>query len=253
MSTVNPLGQSIGDPVEGWSPRPRPTARPMEGRWCRLEALDPSRHAGELYEANSLDIEGRMWTYLPFGPFEDLDDYRQWLAGVAGREDPLYFAVVSKRHDRVAGLVALQRIDPTNGSVEIGGVAFSPLLQASTAASEAISLMMRRVFDELGCRRCEWKCNALNDASRRAAERFGFAYEGTFRQAMVVKGHNRDTAWFSVTDAEWPRLRAAHEQWLAPGNFTADGRQRSALSELTRPARTVASSTGRSNGPATRT
>ncbi len=204
----------------------------MEGRWCRLEPLDPARHAEDLHRANSADERGRMWTYLPYGPFESLAAYRTWMEGVAGRDDPMFLAVVDGA-GRAVGVAALQRIDPGNGTIEVGHLAYSPALQATTAATEAMALMMRLVFEEVGYRRYEWKCDSLNAASRRAAQRLGFVYEGTFRKAVVVKGRNRDTAWFSITDAEWPRLAVAYERWLADDNFDGDGRQRLALSKLT--------------------
>lgn len=231
QSDINGLGQPIGGVVAGWTRRPRPTARSMEGRWCRLEPLDAARHADDLYRANSADDRGRMWTYLPYGPFESLASYGPWLEGIAGRDDPMFFAIV-EGGGRAVGVAALQRIDPENGTIEVGHLAYSPVLQATTAATEAMALMMRLVFEELGYRRYEWKCDSLNAASRRAAQRLGFVYEGTFRQAVVVKGRNRDTAWFSITDAEWPRLAVAYERWLAPDNFDAEGRQRLALSKL---------------------
>lgn len=191
------------------------------------------RHADELYRANSADTQGRMWTYLPYGPFDSLGLYRAWLDEVAGREDPMFFAILDEQ-GRAVGVVALQRIDPVAGSIEVGHLAFSPSLQATTAATEAMALLMRLIFEELGYRRCEWKCDSLNAASRRAAQRFGFVYEGTFRQAVVVRGRNRDTAWFSITDAEWPALAASYERWLDPKNFDAEGQQRLALSMLTK-------------------
>lgn len=234
MSDLNDLGQPVGRVVPGWTARPWPLAQPMVGRRCRLEPLDPARHAPDLHRANSADEQGRMWTYLPYGPFEDLTSYRVWTEEVAGQDDPMFFAVVDGRGQAV-GLAAFLRVSPAVGSIEVGHLAFSPALQGTTAATEAMALMMRTVFEELGYRRYEWKCDALNAASRRAAQRFGFTYEGTFRQATVVKGHNRDTAWFSITDGEWPHLAAAYERWLSPDNFDADGRQRVALSELTRP------------------
>lgn len=235
MTDTNHLGQSVGSPVPRWTPRSRPPARALAGHWCRLEPLHPPRHADDLYHANSLDELGRMWTYLPYGPFEDLGSYRTWLESVADCEDPLFFAIVAREHGRAVGLAAFLRVNPPDGSIEIGHLAFSPALQGTTVATEAMALMMAVVFDELGYRRYEWKCDALNAPSRRAARRFGFGYEGTFRQALIVKGRNRDTAWFSIIDVEWPRLKAAYQRWLAPDNFDADGRQRVALSELTRP------------------
>ncbi|MGH3865058.1 MAG: GNAT family N-acetyltransferase [Pseudonocardiaceae bacterium] len=235
MTDTNHLGQPVGFPVPHWTPRSRPPARALAGYWCRLEPLAPSQHADDLYQANSMDELGRMWTYLPYGPFEDFGSYRKWLESVATFEDPLFFAIVGREHGRAIGLAAFLRVNPPDGGIEVGHLAFSPALQATTAATEAMALMMAMVFDELEYRRYEWKCDALNAPSRRAALRFGFVYEGTFRHALIVKGRNRDTAWFSITDTEWPRLKAAYQRWLAPDNFGADGRQRAALSELTRP------------------
>jgi RimJ/RimL family protein N-acetyltransferase len=234
MTSLNHLGQPVGDPLPDWAPRPHPPARAVSGRWCTVEPLDPARHAHDLYHANSLDETGRMWTYLGNGPFEDLSAYRSWLDSVASKTDPMFFTIVERDRDAALGVAAFLRIEATAGSIEVGHVAFSPALQHTVAATEAMALMMARVFDELGYRRYEWKCDALNEPSRRAASRLGFVYEGTFRQALVVKGRNRDTAWFSVLDSEWPRLRDAFEQWLSPRNFDIDGRQRVALSALTR-------------------
>ncbi len=165
-----------------------------------------------------------MWTYLPYGPFATRADYHAWVATGSASADPLFFAIVDQATGRPAGVAAYLRIDPANGVIEIGHLAYSPALQRTTAATEAMYLMIRRVF-ELGYRRCEWKCNALNAPSRAAALRLGFTHEGTFRQAMVTKGRNRDTDWFSIIDAEWPARRAEFERWLSPDNFAADGRQ----------------------------
>ena len=232
QSDINHLGQPIGRLVPGWIPRPRPIARPIEGRWCRLEPMDAAHHADDLYRANSADERGRMWTYLPYGPFESPECYCAWLEQVVGRDDPMFLAIVDGK-GRAVGVAALQRIDRENGTIEVGHLAYSPALQATRAATEAMALMMRLVFEELGYRRYEWKCDSLNAASRRAAERLGFVYEGTFRQAVVVKGRNRDTAWFSITDVEWPRLAVAYDRWLTEDNFDTEGHQRLALSKLT--------------------
>jgi RimJ/RimL family protein N-acetyltransferase len=180
-----------------------------------------------------------MWTYLSYGPFEDLETYRQWLEGAAGSQDPMFFAILAGDQQRAVGVAAYLRVKPADGSIEVGHLAFSPALQRTAAATEAMALMMATAFDELGYRRYEWKCDALNAPSRRAALRLGFAYEGTFRQATVVRGRNRDTAWFSVTDTEWPRVKDAFRRWLAPSNFGPDGRQRVALSALTLSALTL--------------
>jgi len=230
---TNSLGQPIGFPVPDWTPRPRPPRTPMAGRYCRVEPLEPERHAAALFAANSADREGRMWTYMPYGPFDSLEGYRAWAEEAAAGDDPLYFAVVDAASGRALGVATYLRIDPANGVIEVGHIAYSPALQGTTAATEAMTLMMRRAFDELGYRRYEWKCDALNAASRRAALRLGFTFEGIFRQAVVYKGRNRDTAWYAVVDRDWPALRDAFDRWLAPDNFDAAGRQRARLSELT--------------------
>ena len=193
-----------------------------------LEPLDASRHAAELYEANSLDREGRMWTYLFSGPFESLHEFTAWLGAREDSQDPLFFAIVDQATGQATGLASYLRIDTTHGVIEVGHLAFSPLLQKTRAATEAMYLMMKHAFD-LGYRRYEWKCDALNSASRRAAERLGFEFEGIFRQAVVYKGRSRDTAWYAVIDSEWPARRAAFEAWLDPRNFDVDGRQRRPL------------------------
>lgn len=238
MSAINDLGQPVGDCILGWSPRQAPPNEVLSGKWCRLEPLDPARHAEALFRANASDKTGRMWTYLPYGPFASATAYRDWVEQVAGRQDPLFFAVVEAAGDSAVGVLALQRIEVASGSAEVAHVAFSPALQGTTAATEAVFLVASLVFDELGYRRFEWKCDALNAPSRRAAGRFGFLYEGTFRQAVVVKGRNRDTAWFSIIDSEWPRLKRAYEAWLSPDNFDQGGQQRIALSQLTAQDRT---------------
>ena len=228
----NHLGQPIGRPLPGWEARPRPPRTAMDGRFCRLEPLDPGRHAADLLAANAEDRDGRNWTYLPYGPFARDNDYRQWLARFCRGDDPLFHAGVARDSGRAVGVASLMRIDPVNRVIEVGGINYSPRLQRRRAATEAMYLLMRRVFDELGYRRYEWKCDALNAPSRAAAERLGFRFEGIFRQAVVYKGRSRDTAWFSVIDSEWPALKAAFEGWLAPANFDEAGRQRRRLAEL---------------------
>jgi RimJ/RimL family protein N-acetyltransferase len=229
---TNSLGQPIGDPVPGWTPRPPPPRAPMHGRLCVLVPLDPAAHAAALFEAHALDREGRNWTYLPYGPFASAGELARWAEWAAAQADPQFFAIVDAGSRRAVGTASFLRIDSEMGVIEVGHLAFSPALQRRPAATEAMQLMMRRVFEELGYRRYEWKCDALNAPSRRAAERLGFRYEGTFRQAVVVKGRNRDTAWYSILDSEWPALRGAFERWLAPENFDAEGRQRRSLGEL---------------------
>lgn len=204
-----------------WDPPPA-----LEGAHARLERLDPA-HVEALHAANPVDPD--HWRYLSYGPFPDEAVYRLWAEGAAESADPAYYAV--RGASGWSGVAALMRIDRTHGVVEIGSIAFSPPLQRTRAATEAIHLLLRHCF-EAGFRRVEWKCDARHAVSRRAAERFGFRYEGTFCQHMVVRGANRDTAWFAMLDGDWPRIRAAHEAWLADANFDGEGRQRKALSDL---------------------
>ena len=226
---VNAHGQPVGEPVPGWTPRPEPAADVLTGRYCRLERLDPDRHAADLFRADRLDADGESWTYLPYGPFADLPAYRQWVEEVCAGPDPRFYAVVRTDGDRAVGVLSLMRAQPGAGSIEVGHVHYSPLLQRHRAATEAQYLLARYVFDELGYRRYEWKCDALNAPSRTAAERLGFTYEGTFRQAVVVRGRNRDTAWYAVVDGDWPVVRDRYEAWLHPDNFDAAGDQRASL------------------------
>ena len=207
----------------------------MVGRFCRVEPLDPARHAADLFAANGLDKDGRNWTYLFQEPFADLGSYRQWLEQVAKADDPLFHTIVDLKTGKAVGVATYMRIDRANGVIEVGNINYSPLLQRTPAATEAMFLMMARVFDELGYRRYEWKCDALNAASRAAAQRLGLSFEGIFRQAAVYKGRNRDTAWYAAIDSEWAALRQAFLAWLAPANFDSAGQQRTRLSDLTRP------------------
>ncbi len=234
-SRLNPLGQPIGEPVPGWQARPRPPRTPMEGRHCRVEPVDVAAHATDLCEANADDRDGRNWTYLGADAPPDFESYRTWLSKISAGDDPMFHAIVDRASGRAVGVAAYLRIDPQNGVIEVGHINFSPRLQRTLAATESMFLMMRRAFDELGYRRYEWKCDSLNGPSNRAAERLGFSFEGIFLQALVYKGRNRDTAWYSMVDGEWPAIRAAFERWLAPANFDERGRQRESLSALTRP------------------
>lgn len=222
----------LGVPVEDWTPPRRPGPERSEGRHVILERLDPARHAAGLHAANR-ECDA-IWDYLPYGTFADEASYRAWAESMAGREDPWFVALIDRATGRAAGVASYLRIDPGAGSIEVGHINLAPALQRTRAATEAMFLMMQWTF-EAGYRRYEWKCNALNLPSRRAAERLGLSYEGTFRQAAVVKGRNRDTAWFAATDADWPALKVAFETWLHPSNFDASGRQSRSLSELTRP------------------
>jgi RimJ/RimL family protein N-acetyltransferase len=221
---INHLGQPIGASVGDWRPPPFPPRDALQGRYCGLEPLDV-RHARELWQANTHDIEQRNWTYLVHGPYATFEDYAAWVERARTTSDPLFFAVLTPQ---AVGVAAYLRIAPESGSIEVGHINFSPLLQRSRAATESMYLMMKQAF-ALGYRRYEWKCDALNAPSRAAALRLGFTYEGTFRQATVYKGRNRDSAWYSVIDSEWPARRAAFERWLDPANFDEQGRQRTRL------------------------
>lgn len=231
----NEFEQPVGPAISGWTPREAPSRTPMAGAFCRLEPLTAA-HADALFEANSLAQDARVWTYLPYGPFADRAEYRAWIEKSARQDDPLFFAVIDAT-GRAVGVASFLRIDRANGVIEIGHLKFSPLMQRTAAATEAIFLLLERAFDELGYRRCEWKCDSLNAPSRAAAARFGFVFEGIFRKAIVYKGRSRDTAWFSIVDTEWPKLRGAYERWLSKANFDADGQQRERLHALIERAR----------------
>ncbi len=231
MGHQNDLGQPIGTPLPDWTPPPRPERQVFTGRYCRLVPLTVE-HAEDLLAAHQTDTDGRMWTYLPEGPFNSLNSFRPFVEELAASEDPLHYAILVD--GRAVGSASFLRIAPTAGSIEVGYITYSPLLQRTRASTETMFLMMQWAF-EAGYRRYEWKCNALNAPSRKAAERLGFSYEGVFRQAQIVKGANRDTAWFAAIDSEWPALKAAFETWLAPENFDTDGNQIKRLGDLTRP------------------
>lgn len=203
----------------------------MVGKHCRLEPLDATHHAQQLWDAFTRDTEQRNWTYLGHGPYPTSDAFGAWVRGAASTTDPLFFAVIDPRSGHALGVASYLRITPEAGSVEVGHINFSPLLQRTPAATEAMYLMMKHVF-ELGYRRYEWKCDALNARSRAAAERLGLSFEGIFRQALVYKGRNRDSAWYAAIDKEWPTLKVAFEAWLAPENFDSAGKQRMRLAEL---------------------
>jgi len=234
---TNEYGQPIGPALADWSARPAPPATPMAGRYCRLEPVDTARHAQSLYAAFSAAPDGRDWTYMSAGPFADSAKFDAHMARIADSVDPQHHAIIDTRSGDAVGTAALMRVDRSNGVIEVGHVSYSRRLQRTSAATEAIHLLMQRVFDDLGYRRFEWKCDDLNAPSRAAALRLGFTFEGIFRQAIVYKGRSRDTAWFSMTDGEWLRVRSAYAQWLAPGNFDAAGQQRRRLGELIAEAR----------------
>ncbi len=202
--------------------------RVLSGDRVRLEPLSVDAHLEDLHRAAQAS-DPELWTYLPYGPFADRDAFAAHLTAQSGSTDPAFFAVVDAGTGQAQGVVSFLRSEPEHRVIEIGHIWFGASLQRTSRATEAVFLLMREAFDGLGVRRLEWKCNAANERSRRAAERFGFTYEGTFRQHMLVKGRNRDSAWFSLLDHEWPAVRGAFERWLSPDNFDAAGRQRTSL------------------------
>lgn len=218
--------------LKNWTARPRPERKVLEGRYARLEPLSAAWHGDGLFEAATIANADERFRWLGEYPPESRAALQPWLEKAEASEDPLYFTVIDKASGKVAGRQTFLRIDTANGSIEIGHIHWGPLMQRKPAATEAQFLFMRYIFDELGYRRWEWKCNNRNEPSKRAALRFGFKPEGVFRQAMVIKGENRDTAWYSIIDKEWPALKLAYEAWLDPANFDASGQQKKRLEEF---------------------
>ncbi|MEQ9695765.1 GNAT family protein [Shimia sp. SDUM112013] len=227
MQDPRPLGAVI----KNWTPPAPPSGEVLEGHYARLEPLQADRHAALLFRA--YQDHDPVWDYLPYGPFHSAAAYHRWVKGITGGPDPLFYAIKDKVRQSWGGVASYLRINPPSGSIEVGHINLAPALQGTRAATEAMVLMMRWAF-AAGFRRYEWKCDALNLPSRRAAQRLGMSFEGVHRQHTVVKGRNRDTAWFSVIDSEWPALSEAFEVWLNPSNFDAEGNQRERLSDLTR-------------------
>jgi RimJ/RimL family protein N-acetyltransferase len=214
--------------LSNWQPRPRPARKTLEGRYCRLEPLDPATHGDPLFAASMAEGAETRFRYL-FDKPEDRAGFEAWLTRASASDDPLFYTVVDTATGRAEGRQALMRITPEHGVIEVGNILWGPAISRTRVATEALFLHARYVFDELGYRRFEWKCDNRNEPSKRAAGRFGFTFEGVFRQHMVLKGESRDTAWFAMLDSEWPALRSAFERWLEPANFDADGRQKRAL------------------------
>jgi len=225
--------RDLNEDLPGWTAPEYPKNLSLEGRYAALVPLDATRHADPVHRANSAD--DNIWNYLPYGPFRTPAQYRDWVVSVQNRPDPIFLAIRDKQRNQWAGVASYLRITPQTGVIEVGHINYSVALQRTRAATEAMYLMMKWVFDA-GYRRYEWKCNALNAPSRRAAQRLGFSYEGVFRQATIIKSRNRDTAWFAAIDKDWPDLQAAYETWLSPDNFAADGLQKTSLRTLTAPA-----------------
>jgi RimJ/RimL family protein N-acetyltransferase len=231
VSGLNEYGQPVGNAVD-WMPGPPLVPVTLTGRSCRLEPLE-DKHVEGLYAALCVDSPPSIWTYMPSGPFADRESFAAYVAKLHTIPAMVALAIVLPDGSPV-GIATYLRIDHVNGSAEVGYISYSSALQRTTAATEAMYLMAAHVFDVVGVRRYEWKCDALNEGSRQAAARLGFSYEGTFRQAVVYKGRNRDTAWFAITDDEWPRLRAAFDAWLDPANFDVEGHQLARLQDLPR-------------------
>lgn len=236
----NQFGQPVGPALPDWSARQTPPSTPMYGRYCRVEPINAGLHAEQLFEANGDDVDGRNFTYLFASQPADFAEYRDWVEKMSVSKDPMMHAIVDLASNRAVGVASFMRMDLNFGAIEVGNINFSPRLQRTRASTEAMYLMMRRAFDELGYRRYEWKCDSLNAPSRAAALRYGFSFEGIFRKAVVYKNRSRDTAWFSITDSEWPQIRSAFEAWLDPQNFDAQGAQRDSLGVLMEQHRAVA-------------
>ncbi|SDI74693.1 GNAT family N-acetyltransferase [Pseudomonas panipatensis] len=219
-------------PALHWHPVAAPLHEKRCGRYVDLEPLDPTRHGDDLWLAlQGPEADPLLWDYLPYGPFAERAPFDAWLAANAASADPQFYAVREHRSGRISGLLSFLRITPKDGVIEIGHIAFGRVMQRSPGSTEAVYLLAKHAF-ELGYRRLEWKCHSLNARSMRAAERLGFVHEGTFRQHMVIKDRNRDSAWFSILDHEWPARQLAFEHWLAPANFDAEGRQKQSLEAL---------------------
>lgn len=220
----------VGPVVDPLPPGSQPDMRPLHGRWIWLEPVSAAKHGQDLYDSfTGKDPEGHVWTYLAYGPWTSFETFAEWLKERGASRDPWFYAFVRRETGKACGMGSFMRCDAANGVIEIGHIWMSPALQKTREATEAIFLMIRHCFDDLGVRRLEWKCDALNAPSRRAGERFGFTFEGVFRQHFIVKGRNRDTAWYAMLDKDWPRVRQSFEDWLKPVNFDANGRQKARL------------------------
>ena len=221
----------LGKGLPEWTARKLPPRKILEGRYCRLEPLDPKKHGDDLV-AVFKTTDPKSWVYLFHGPHTDEAGIRKWLNESATVGGFIYYTIIDLATGRAAGIASYMRMDPANGVIEVGSIHYSDKLKQTRASTEAMFLMIRHVFDDLGYRRYEWKCNSFNTPSRRTALRLGFRFEGIFRNHMIVKGHSRDTAWFAITDDEWQALKSAYEKWLAPDNFDSTGKQRASLSTM---------------------
>lgn len=232
MPLLNEFHQPVGAPMPYWTRRATPSRVTLTGRLCEVMPLDAARHGPALFDAYQQAPDGRDWTYMMAGPFDTLESYQVYCERIASMDDPLQFAVIDLSTGKPVGTFALMRIDPANGVIEVGSVAFSPRMRRTALSTEAHYLLMCYVFEDLGYRRYEWKCDNFNAPSKNAAERLGFRFEGVFRQAVVYRNRTRDTAWFSMLDDEWPARRAAFQAWLTPDNFDTAGQQRRTLQAI---------------------
>lgn len=233
MQKKNQLGQALGNPVKNWTPRKKIEKILIQGEWCILEPMEIDKHSNKLFEALAVDNHlGESWTYLPYGPFDSCNEFKAWLKETLSDPDTLLYAILDSKTNEPIGVSGYLRMNPEHGVIEIGHLHFSKQLKQTALATDAIYLMLKQVFEQYGYRRCEWKCNDLNEPSRKAALRFGFKFEGIFRQNYVFKNHNRDTAWFSIIDSEWPALEEKFMRWLHPNNFDVTGKQILKLSEM---------------------
>jgi RimJ/RimL family protein N-acetyltransferase len=224
----------VGEDLSDWKPAASIARSVHGGRWCSLEPVSVDDHADDLFKVFQTGPEANDWLYLPYGPFDNQVELEAWITAACLGDDPMFFTIRDKTTGRACGVASFLNIVPGMGSIEVGHIHFSPTIQQTHVATESMYLMMRLAF-EAGYRRYEWKCNSLNERSRRAAMRFGFSYEGVFRQHLIAKQRNRDTAWYACIDSEWPELKVAYETWLRPENFSADGTQKQSLSSLTGP------------------
>lgn len=231
MHFKNKMNQPIGLPVNNWREAVFPPTTNMVGQYCILEPLDIKAHASSLFNAFAKDAENMNWTYLPYGPFDSVGAFESWLETLTKNNDPFFYSVIDKKSNSAVGLASYLHIIQGHGVIEVGHIHFSPVIQRTPIATEVMFLMMQNVFNELGYRRYEWKCDSLNERSRKAALRLGFTFEGVFRQAIMYKGRNRDTAWYSIIDKEWPKLEQAFILWLNPSNFDPDGSQKVSLND----------------------
>ena len=229
---TNKLGQSIGEPVENWKTCEVPPKTKMEGKYCVIEILNIEKHAEDLFNSFAKDNKNYDWTYLHYGGFKTLIEFKEWLDKDCLHNDPLFHTIIDKNQNIAVGMASYLRIQEKIGNIEVGHIHYSFSMQRKLIGTEAMYLMMKRVFDELGYRRYEWKCDSLNERSCKAAKRFGFTFEGIFRQHNIVKGHNRDTAWFSIIDKDWDRIKKNYEKWLDMANFDEEGKQKTSLISL---------------------